>query len=274
MAKIAFGIESLKGTQSGQKSATVNAEPKLIANSTIGKFTITSPVSKALNIAVGENAWFLTNITKVEEAIANNDEVIVEWATENGVDLNTVEGQRAAVKEFTTWVITKGIQQYNSKGEELRVSVRYTKEEKLAAATANAEDFISNEDIAAKLAELMGVEEVTTESFVEAIANPSNEEVRAFVISCVEAPTVPSYTGSKTATTGSATGVGCQLHFSDTALWNQHKLDIENKEEVNRIYDVKLNEPVEVEVHNGYETVTVKAYPLAFVEDVKPMSRA
>lgn len=269
--KVTFG--KLGGTQSGQKTATVNAEPRLTVNSTVGKFTVTSPVSKALNVAVGENIWFLNDIPDVEKAIAINDETIVAWADENGVDLNTIQGQRAAIRHFATWAIAKGIQQYNSKGEELRVSVRYTKEEKLSAVVSKAEEFIADEAVAAKIAEIMEVEEVSAESFVEAVANPANEELRAFVISCVEAPTVPSYTGSKTATTGSATGVGCQLHFSDTALWNQHKLDVEDKEGINRIYDVDINNPIEVEMHNGYSVEVVKAYPLTFIEDVKPIVR-
>ena len=59
MGKMNFGFTAV---QAGQKSSTVNAEPRLIANSTPGKFMITSPVSKALGVAVGENIQFLNNI--------------------------------------------------------------------------------------------------------------------------------------------------------------------------------------------------------------------
>ena len=53
---IKFGINAI---QAGQKSSLLNATPQLIVKSTPGQFTITSPVSKALAIAVGENVMFL-----------------------------------------------------------------------------------------------------------------------------------------------------------------------------------------------------------------------
>jgi hypothetical protein len=84
MSKIKFN--SFAVMQSGQKSNTVNAEPQLIANTTLGKFVITAPVSKALNIAVGENVMFLNNIADVEKAIAERNPELVGWAEENGIN--------------------------------------------------------------------------------------------------------------------------------------------------------------------------------------------
>ena len=75
--KLSFGVTAV---QAGQKSSTVNATPQLIANSTAGKFVITSAVSKALNIAVGENVMFLNNIAGVEMAIQNRVDAVVEYA--------------------------------------------------------------------------------------------------------------------------------------------------------------------------------------------------
>ena len=87
--KIQFGVQAI---QAGQKSSTVMAAPQLIANSTTGKFVITSPVSKALNIAVGENIMFLNNIAGVEAAIQQRVSDVVDYCNENGIDIDTREG--------------------------------------------------------------------------------------------------------------------------------------------------------------------------------------
>ena len=72
----------INAVQAGQKSSTVNAEPRLIANSTSGKFQVTSAVSKALGISVGENIEFFNNIDGLER-LANNP-------TQDVVNLNDV----------------------------------------------------------------------------------------------------------------------------------------------------------------------------------------
>ena len=125
--KISFGVQAV---QAGQKSSTVNAAPQLIANSTSGKFVITSPVSKALNIAVGENVMFLNNIAGVEAAIQQRVDDVVNYATENGIDINTREGEEQLLAAFTQWYIAKGVKQYDSKGNPVMASERYTKEDK------------------------------------------------------------------------------------------------------------------------------------------------
>ena len=111
--KISFGVQAV---QAGQKSSTVNAAPQLIANSTSGKFVITSPVSKALNVAVGENVMFLNNIQGVEAAIQARVEDVVNYAAEKGIDINTREGEEQLLAVFTQWYIAKGVKQYDSKG--------------------------------------------------------------------------------------------------------------------------------------------------------------
>ena len=125
--KISFGVQAV---QAGQKSSTVNAAPQLIANSTSGKFVITSPVSKALNIAVGENVMFLNNIAGVEAAIQQRVDDVVNYATENGIDINTREGEEQLLAVFTQWYIAKGVKQYDSKGNPVMASERYTQADK------------------------------------------------------------------------------------------------------------------------------------------------
>ena len=98
--KIQFGVNAVVA---GQKKSVVNAMPQLIVNSTQGKFSITSPVSKALGVAVGENVMFLNNIQGVENAIQARLDDVVNYANENGIDIETREGQDALLNAFTQW---------------------------------------------------------------------------------------------------------------------------------------------------------------------------
>ena len=87
-------------------------------------------------------------------------------------------------------------------------------------------------------------------------------------------PKYHASTGSKTATTASATGVGCQLNFTDTSIWNSLKSDLgDAKEKKNRIYAVLFDEAFTVPVNNGKEDVEVVAYPLEFIADEDPIVR-
>ena len=251
--KLIFGLSAV---QSGQKSATVNAEPRLIANSTAGKFTITAPVSKALQIAPGDNVAFANNIAEVEEAIAVRHEAITNWAAENGIDLDTVDGREAALKEFTLWVIYKGIETFDSKNNPVMASERYTQAEKQKFIEENA------------AAMLDGMREMLVERVGD--ANASDEELLAAIsIDDVVVPTYQVCTGSKaSASSSSATGIGNQLGFTDTSIWNTLKSDMgENKTKQNRIFDVMIKEPITTKINNGYEPVEVVAYPIEFNKD-------
>ena len=254
--KVSFGFNAV---QAGQKSSTVNAEPRLIANSTAGKFVITAPVSKAMQVAVGENVMFLNNIANVEAAIAQRVDDIVNWAEENGVDLDTREGQDAALDAFTVWAIAKGVALYDSKGNAVKATERYTKEDKQKYLDAHRAEIV----------------EANREALIEQYGDLSDEELAAnLTIDNIEAPKFHAHSGSKTATTASATGVGCQLNFTDTSIWNTLKADLgDNKEKKNRNYKVLLEEVFEAEVNNGKENITISAYPIEFVEDTDPIVR-
>ena len=222
--KISFGVQAV---QAGQKSSTVNAAPQLIANSTIGKFVITSPVSKALNIAVGENVMFLNNIAGVEAAIQQRVDDVVNYATENGIDINTREGEEQLLATFTQWYIAKGVKQYDSKGNPVMASERYTKEDKAKYLAEHAMEIVdANRDtLIAEFGEMSD----------EALAD-------RLTVDMVEAPKFHACSGSKTATTASATGVGCQLNFTDTAIWGALKADLgDAATKKNRVYSVKLD---------------------------------
>lgn len=255
--KIQFGVQAVVA---GQKSATVNALPQLIANSTTGKFTITSPVSKALNIAVGENVMFLNNIAGVEAAISARVDDVVAFAAENNYDLDTREGVDAVLAAFTCWFIAKGEKLYTSKGEPQYVSARFTKEDKQKYLDAHADEIVA----------------ANRDALVEMSGNPdaTDEELKALLnVDMVEVPKVHSVSGSKTATSGSATGVGCQLSFTDTSIWNTLKSDLEDKGAKNRVFNVLLDEAQQVEYNNGYENKTITIYPIEFEEDADRIVR-
>jgi len=256
--KMSFGFAAVAA---GQKSSTVNAEPRLTVNSTQGKFVVTSPVTKAMNVAAGENIMFLNNIANVEAAIAQRVDDIVNWAEENDVDLDTREGQDAALEAFTMWAIAKGVPQYDSKGNPIMASERYTKEDKQKYIDANADAILeANREV---LIERNGGEDADDETLKSLIT-----------VDDIEAPKFHAHTGSKTATTGSSTGVGLQLNFTDTSIWNTLKKDLgEDKEKKNRIFNVLLDESFTAEVNNGKDNVEITAYPIEFLKDEDPIVR-
>lgn len=255
--KIQFGFSAI---QAGQKSSTVNAEPRLTVSCTPGKFVITSPVTKAMGVAVGENVMFFNNISEIETAISQKNDDLVAWAAENGIDLDTSEGQLAVLKEFTTWGIAKGYAQFDSKGNPLYVSERYTKEDKQKYIDDNyAEIIAANREV---FIERNGGEDADDEVLKQYIK-----------VEEIESPKVQSYSGSKTMTTSNATGVGCQLSFTDTSIWNAMKADLQEKDKKNRLFSVELDNPFTATVNNGKEKIDILVYPLSFEADVDPIVR-
>jgi len=248
----------------GQKSSLVNATPQLIAKSTPGQFTITAPVSKALGIAVGENVMFLNNISGIEQAIQARPDELVNYANEHGWDIDTPEGADALVKDLTTWYIAKGVLMFKKSGEPILGTVRVTKEEKAAKIAQDGLKMIqemSDEDKAAfaEAKNLVGADDDT----LAAAITPDD----------VPSPTFHAASGSKTAATAQATGVGLQLNFTDTAIWDTLKADVDDKKAINRVFDVKLDEVETAKYNNGKEDITINIYPIEFVEDKTPMER-
>ena len=254
--KIQFGVQAI---QAGQKSSTVMAAPQLIANSTTGKFVITSPVSKALNIAVGENVMFLNNIAGVEAAIQQRVSDIVDYCNEYGIDIDTREGVDKLLSVFTQWYIAKGVLQYDSKGNPVMATERYTKDDK-----------------AKYLAEhKMELVDANREALVSQYGEMSDEELAdKLTVDMIESPKFHAASGSKTATTASSTGVGCQLIFTDSSIWSTLKSDLgDDASKKNRIYDVVLDEAQTTQFNNGKENVEITILPIVFKEDVDPIVR-
>lgn len=255
--KLSFGFSTVAP---GQKSNVVNAEPQLIANSTKGKFTITSAVSRFLGIAVGENIQFISNYSEIDAAIAAKDEALVAWANEEGIDLDTQEGMDAVYAEFGVWAIAKGHQLFDSKGKALQVAERFTKEEKEEWLAANKAQAI----------------EMFRPQLIEKSGNPdaTDEELAALItVDMVKSPLVDKYQGSKSSTTSNNTGTGLPLSITDANVWATLKKDLEDPTSVNRVFDVDLNAASDIEVSNGFEDVKVRIVPFTFKEDAAPMVR-
>lgn len=254
--KLQFGINAISA---GQKSATVNATPQLIVNSTAGKFQITSPVSKALGIAVGDNVMFLNNISGVEQAIQNRVPEIVEIATELGADLDTREGELAVLEACTQWFIAKGVKKYTKTGEPVMASERFTKEDKKKYLAIHR----------------MEIVEANRAALVEQFGEMSDEELAEQITAdIIESPKYHAAEGSKTATTGNATGVGCQLNFTDSAIWNALKSDLgDAKEKKNRYFNVLLDNASKTTYNDGFKDVDITIYPIEFDTDKDPIIR-
>ena len=247
--KVSFGFSSVVA---GQKSAVVNAEPQLIVNSTPGKFTITAPVSKAMGIAVGENIQFVNNISELEAAIVDGNEELKAIAEELNVDITTREGAVAVIDACTQLGIIKGQAIFDSKGQPVMVAPGFKK-----FVEDHADEILeSNRD---ELIARAGKEDATDEELL-ATVKPAD----------LDYPEVQSYTGSKTATTSQATGVGCQLGFTDSSVWNTLKKDLGDAAKTkNRIFKVLLDTPVKANV-DGKE---IAVYMLEFEKDVDPIVR-
>lgn len=254
--KLSFGVNAVI---SGQKVATVKAIPQLIANSTAGKFQVTSPVSKALNVAVGEHIMFLNNIAGVEQAVQARVEDVVNFAAENNFDLSTREGEDAVVKALTQWFIAKGVPQYKANGEPIYATVRMTKEEK--------EKYLEDNKLS--------IAEANREALVEQYGEMSNEELaEKITIDMVDYPKYHVASGSRTATSSNGVGVGYPLTFTDSAIWNALKIDLgDDANKKNRIFDVALDDAQMVDYNNGKEVIKISIYPINFVEDAEPILR-
>lgn len=254
--KFNFGVQAV---QAGQKSSTINAEPQLIANSTPGKFVVTAPVSKALNIAVGENIMFLNNIAAVEAAVQSRNADVVAYAEELGIDLSTREGEDALVATLTQWFIAKGVLQYTSKGEPVMATERFTKEDKTKYLAEHAMEIVAAD----------------RDAFVEKFGEMSDEELAAqLTVDMINSPKFHAASGSKTATTASTTGVGCQLIFTDSSIWATLKKNLgDEAAKKNRVYDVLVDEAQTSDFNNGKENVQITILPIQFKEDVDPIVR-
>lgn len=250
--KVSFGFSAIVA---GQKNSG-NNEPQLIVNSTKGKFTVTSPVTRAMGVAVGEYIQFVNNIQQIENAINDGTDDIKAIAEQLGVDYTTREGALAIIEACTQWAIVKGQAMLDKLGNPIMVSARLTKEEKLAFVEKHKAEIL--EAGREELAERVGNPDASDDELIAAIDLEKDDIF----------PKVPGFTGSKTASTSNATGVGLQLGFTDSNVWNALKKDLgDDATKKNRIFKVLLDKAGKFDVDGKELTV----YPIEFQEDTDPI---
>lgn len=253
--KLKFNLSSVAA---GQRNTAV--EPEMIAVSTTGTFRITAPVSRALGIAHGEYVQFISNRVAIDQAIAEQNEALVEFCTENGLDITTEVAAKAIHAEFDEWGITKGIQEFDKAGLPIMVRERIGLETRRKYVDANFDQMIEminnseNEELKAAINR-------------EGI---SENEIKDILTKQVQGDEVPKFKGSKAANTSALTGVGVALTFSDSNVWNLLKEDLgEDANKMNKIYSVNITELEEAVVFDGIKQVTVKVAMLGDSRTVK-----
>ena len=260
---IKFGISAV---QSGQKG-NANAFPRLYANSSNGQFKVTGLVTKALGVKVGDNIMFLNNIDAVERAIQNKDPQIVEYAAEKGIDLDDRSQALELVKEFTQWYIAAGVVLRKKSGEPQMAAIRITKEDKEKWIAEHGTEYFAN------------MSDEDKQAFVEAKgADADIEDIDALVALLtaddIESPKTEAMSGSKTASTSTATGIGVQVNFTDSNIWNQLKADLgDNKDKLVREFEVDIENPEKATFNDGCKDLEVLAYPINYVGDKEPIRR-
>ncbi|MCI7206646.1 MAG: hypothetical protein MSA15_11755 [Clostridium sp.] len=202
---------------------------------------------------------FLNNIAGVEAAVQSRNEDVLAYADELGIDLNTREGEDALIAALTQWYIAKGVLQYTSKGEPVMATERFTKEDKAKYLAEHAMEMVA----------------ANRDALVEQFGEMSDEELADnLTVDMVESPKFHAASGSKTATTASTTGVGCQLIFTDSSIWSTLKKDLgDEASKKNRVYNVLLDEAQTADFNNGKENVKITILPIQFKEDVDPIVR-
>lgn len=248
---LSFGINVVA---SGVKVSTVIAEPILIASSTRGGFYITGTVAKALGLLPGDSIMFANDARDVEKAVINRVDAIVEFAKNNGFDLDTPNGTSDCVAAITTWYIAKGVPMFKKTGEPVMVNVRLTKEEKKKYFDEHVDEVIKNNRdklIAAyELAETATYEEIKA----------------AFKVDDMPSPQIQAVSGCKLF----ASGAGSKLTFCDSNNWELLKSDLENKSSVKRTFNVDIKNPIVSKYNNGNDDVEVTFYALGEHKDKAP----
>ena len=252
---LSFGMSVVNA---GQRA--VSEEPELIATSTNGGFRVSSSVTRALGVGHGEYVMFIKNVDEVQEAINSQIPEFIAFCEEAGLDPMSAEAATAFHKEFDIWAIAKGVACYDKHGNPLTIRERMTKNDK--------EKILEN-----RFAEILegamasGDEELVAALSVEGITADEQKEI---LMGSLQGDLVQKYMGSKCANTSGMTGAGTILNFTDSNVWMRLKADAAEPEKINRKFSIDLENSIPVQVDNGKEVVTVKAFILGEYKDEAP----
>lgn len=253
---VAFGFSAVNA---GQRNTTT--EPQLIAVSTEGNFRITPLVSKVLGIEHGENIMFLSNVDNIDAAIRENNEAILAFCEENGLEAGSPEALIAIHKEFDTFCIAKGVAEFDPKGNAKTSTERLTKNDKVKFVSAQFD---------AMLEQALDQADEETKDALTRDGITKDEQID-ILTSFVQARELPKIKGSKVANPGQLSGVGVALTFTDSNVWKQLKADMgEDATKMNRVFSIDIEDIQDVTLSNGYEEVVVKALILGESVDKEP----
>ena len=245
----------------GQRA--VSEEPELIVTSTNGGFRVSSSVTRAMGCGHGDYIMFIKNVDEVQNAINAQIPEFIAFCEEAGLEPISAEAASAFHKEFDMWAIAKGIACYDKHGNPVTVRERMTTTDKKKVLENRFEEILAS-------AMASDNEELKSALSVEGITVDEQKEI---LIQGLQGDLVPKYMGSKCANTSAMTGAGTILNFTDSNVWMRLKADLgEEAEKWNRKYSVDLENTLPVEVNNGKEVVTVKAFILGEHKDEKPAS--
>lgn len=245
----------------GQRA--VSEEPELVVTSTNGGFRVSSSVTRAMGVGHGEYIMFIKNVDEVQAAINSQIAEFVEFCQENGLDPISAEAANAFHKEFDMWAIAKGIACYDKHGNPVNVRERMTSTDKKKILENKFQEILEG-------ALASNDEELKAALTVEGI---TEDEQKDILVGYMQGDLVQKFMGSKCANTSAMLGAGTILNFTDSAVWARLKADLANDaEKWNRKYNVDLENTIPVQVNNGKEIVTVKAFVLGEYKDEKPAS--
>lgn len=251
-----FGFSAVNA---GQRNVSV--EPQVIVVSTEGNFRITPPVSRVLGIGHGDYVMFLNNVDNIDSAIAAKDAQIVAFCKEQGLEVGSPEAAIAIHKAFDMWAIAKGIVEYDTKGNQKSSTERLTKNDKIKFVSQNFADMLEQ-----------AMQQADDETKEALSRDGITKEEQIDILSAFVTPReLPKYKGSKAANPAGLTGAGTSLTFTDSNVWKQLKADMgDTATELNRVFDVDVEDIQDIVLSNGYKEITVKAIVLGEYSDKEP----
>lgn len=251
-----FGFSAVNA---GQRNVSV--EPQVIAVSTEGNFRITPPVSRVLGIGHGDYVMFLNNVDNIDAAIVAKDAQVVAFCEEQGLEVGSPEAAIAIHKAFDMWAIAKGIVEYDTKGNQKTSTERLTKNDKIKFVSQNFADMLEQ-----------AMEQADDETKEALSRDGINKEEQIDILSAFVTPReLPKYKGSKAANPAGLTGAGTSLTFTDSNVWKQLKADMgDEATNINRVFDVDVEDVQDIVLSDGYKEVSVKAIVLGEYSDKEP----
>lgn len=243
------GLFSFSPVAPGQRN--VKTSPELVAVTTRGGITVSAEISKALDLKAGDYLAFINNVDAVDRAILGKEAAFVDWANENGLDVDDPATARAFHAEYDSWGVMKGYPTYNKNGEPEMVAVRVDRKAAVAASyeeiLAEAQKHTDNEELQAALAEAEGDVDATSEVLVK------------FFAELVEIPTEQNYFGSKLASPSGMSGA-TKLSCADANVWAQLKAGLTEADakKISRTFSIDLTNMDTITVNDGAKEIEVR----------------